>query len=120
MHVLHHHWLTPRQPDHPAGLFIWAETADASQPSRDRRKKGKQPHPFLSQVEYLAIVIHRVTGWCNRTLQAQTLTFWLPTNQSGPCSSPELLHDWERDEGRPVLLPWLIKGLRLEAADAFG
>jgi SNF2 family DNA or RNA helicase len=119
MQVLHHHWLAPHTERQSPGLFIWAETAAAPQPARDRRKKSVQPHPFLTPVEYLAIVIHQVTGWRNRTFQAQTLTFWLPANHFGPCPSPELLHDWERDEGRPLLLPWLIKGLRLEAADAF-
>ena len=109
MQVLHHHWLAPRKTGDTAGLFIWAETAAAPQPTRDRRKKSAEPHPFLSPVEYLAMMIHRVTGWRTRTVPAQTLTFWLPTNQFGPGPSPELLHDWERDEGRPVLLPWPIK-----------
>jgi SNF2 family DNA or RNA helicase len=117
--VLHHHWLVPCKEGEAAGLFIWAEAAAAPQPARDRRKKGAQPHPFLSQVEHLAMAIHRVTAWRNRTFQAQTLTFWLPTNRVGPCPSPELLHDWEGDEGQPVLMPWLVKGLLLGAADAF-
>ena len=39
-------------------------------------------------------------------LPVQTLTLWLPTNRFGPIPSPDLLHDWERDDSPPDLLPW--------------
>ena len=60
MQVLHTHWLTARSPGEEGGLFVWAETAVAPQPKRDRRKKAAQYHSFTLEQGKLAAVIRKV------------------------------------------------------------
>ncbi|MFQ5421602.1 MAG: SNF2 helicase-associated domain-containing protein, partial [Anaerolineae bacterium] len=119
MQVLHTHWLMPRSPGDEGGLFVWAETAVASQPKRDRRKKSAQSHSFTLNHDPLAALVHRVIPWYKRTFSPHTITLWLPTNKFGPLPAPELLHDWAQDDALPELRPWIVNGIRLHAGDAF-
>ncbi len=119
MQVLHIHWLLPRSPGDKGGLFVWAETAMAPQPKRDRRKKTAQAHPFTSNHGDLAALIRRTIPWHKHQFNQHTVTFWLPTNNFGPAPSPELLHDWERDDEPPQLHPWIVEGIWLKPGDAF-
>ncbi|MFZ1395328.1 MAG: hypothetical protein WAS33_00425, partial [Candidatus Promineifilaceae bacterium] len=90
MQVLHLHWLTPTQPGQHGRFFLWAETAVANQPSRNRRKKSAQPHPFASDSSELRSLLKAI-GWAGK-LPVEALSFWLPTNRFGPCPSPDLPH----------------------------
>ncbi|MGB5058779.1 MAG: DEAD/DEAH box helicase [Candidatus Promineifilaceae bacterium] len=114
MQVLHLHWLTPTTPGENGRAFFWLETAVAPQPTRNRRKKTAQPHPFAADRDGLKALLTavRLPG----KLPVQTLTLWLPTNRFGPIPSPDLLHDWERDDSPPDLLPWEVIGGALNAA----
>ena len=112
MYVFHLHWLTPTRRDNGAGFLLWSETATAPQPSRDRRKKSAQPHPFAAGTGDLRGLLADI-GW-RRALPEETLTLWLPTNHFGPCPSPDLLHEWETGDAPPTLLPWTAGGLRLD------
>jgi SNF2 family DNA or RNA helicase len=94
------------------GLFLWAETADAPQPSRDRRKKSAQPHPFCAGTRELRELLEQI-GWFG-THKADITTFQLPTGQFGPLPSPELIHDWELEDDPPELMPWTVAGFHLE------
>ncbi len=119
MQVLHTHWLLPRSSGDEAGLFIWAETAIAPQPKRDRRKKAAQLHPFLQARSDLEKLLRVTTHWNQRTARGQSLTLWLPTNKFGPVPSPDLLHDWEEDSDAPELRQWIVEGLWLQPFEAF-
>ncbi len=119
MQVLHTHWLTPRSPGDEGKLFVWAETSDAPQSKRDRRKKSAQPHPFALSGNALTALARRTITWHKVKLVTHRLTLWLPTNKFSPSPSPELLHDWERDDAPPELRPWIVRGLQLNAADAW-
>ncbi len=119
MQVLHTLWLIPRSPGDEGSLFVWAETAVAPQPKHDRRKKSAQKHPFTLSSSALTSLVRRTITWRNVKPGPHTLTLWLPTNKFGPIPSPELLHDWEQDDAPPELHPWLINGLRLNAADGW-
>lgn len=112
MQVLHCHWQLPKKSGQEGGLFLWAETADLPQPSRDGRKKTAQPHPFCTGTRQLREVFEQL-GW-HGTHQVDIATIWLPTNKFGPIPSPELIYDWEEDEGTPKLMPWTVAGFRLE------
>ncbi|MCP4420120.1 MAG: hypothetical protein GY805_26240, partial [Chloroflexi bacterium] len=116
MQVLHTHWLMPRSPNDEGGLFVWAETAVSHQLNRDRRKKSAQPHSFTLTYAPLMTLVRRIIPL--QKLNQHSVTFWLPTNKFGPAPSPELLHDWEQDDAPPELLPWIVKGIRLNANDA--
>jgi SNF2 family DNA or RNA helicase len=116
MDVLHLHWLTPTGQRSSAGLFVWAETAAAPQPSRDRRKKSVQLHPFASGAEQLHDLL-ATPGW-RPSLPEENLTLWLPTNPYGPCPSPDLLHEWENGDASLDLLRWRVTGLRLNPAQS--
>ncbi len=119
MQVLHTHWLMPRSPGDEGGLFVWAETAVALQPKRDRRKKSAQPHSFTLNHDPLAVLIRQAIPWHKRQFSQHAVTLWLPTDKYGPAPSPELLHDWEQDDAPPELRPWIVNGIRLDADDAF-
>jgi len=119
MQVLHTHWLLPRSPGDEGGLFVWAETAVAPQPKRDRRNKAAQAHSFTLDHGHLAALMRQANPWHKGQFSQHTVTLWLPTNKFGPVPSPELLHDWERDDEPPQLHPWIIKGIRLKPGDAF-
>lgn len=116
MQVLHLHWLTPTQSGQHGHFLLWAETTTAGPPSRDRRKKSAQPHPFAAITSELHHLLKEI-GWAGK-LPVETLTFWLPTNRFGPVPSPDLLHSWETDDDSPELLPWTIAGLDLGPAHA--
>ncbi|MAU01151.1 MAG: hypothetical protein CL608_28745 [Anaerolineaceae bacterium] len=111
MQVLHLHWLTPTQPGQNGRFFIWTETTAANQPSRDRRKKSAQPHPFATDTTELRQLLKEI-GWAGK-LPVEVLSLWLPTNHFGPIPSPDLPHSWETDDAPPELLPWTIAGLTL-------
>ncbi|HUM69907.1 MAG TPA: hypothetical protein PLK31_13800, partial [Chloroflexota bacterium] len=116
MQVLHLHWLTPAQAGQHGRFLFWAETAVATQPSRDRRKKAAQPHPFAAGTSELRRLLKEI-GWAGK-LPVETLTLWLPTNRFGPIPSPDLLHSWETDEEPPELLPWTVAGLDMGSVHA--
>ncbi|MBN2047594.1 MAG: DEAD/DEAH box helicase [Anaerolineaceae bacterium] len=45
----------------------------------------------------------------------------VPSTRTGPIPSPELAHNWNLDSTTPLFLaPWLIEGLSLPSAKAFG
>lgn len=111
MQVLHLHWLTPTQPGQDGSFLIWAETTATDPPSRDRRKKSAQPHPFSAGTAELRHLLKEI-GWAGK-LPVGTLTLWLPTNRFGPVPSPDLLHNWETDDDSPELLPWTVSVLDL-------
>jgi SNF2 family DNA or RNA helicase len=119
MQVLHAHWIVPRSRGDEGRLFIWAETSAVPQPKRDRRRKAAQPHPFTVDPGDLATRLQGILPWGKHRIGEHSLRFWLPTNRFGPCPSPEVLHDWERDDDTPDLLPWIVDGLSLDAGDAF-
>ncbi|UCC51985.1 MAG: SNF2 helicase-associated domain-containing protein, partial [Anaerolineaceae bacterium] len=119
MQVLHTHWLMGRSPGDESGLFVWAETAESPSPKRDRRKKSARPHSFTLNHGALAALMRSVIPWYKHQFNQHAVTLWLPTNKFGPTPSPELLHDWERDDAPPELRPWIVKGIRLSAGDAF-
>lgn len=114
MQILHLHWLTPTTPEENGRCLFWLETAAAPQPSRNRRKKVAQPHPFAVAKEGLRDLLTAVR--LRGKLPVKPLTLWLPTNRFGPIPSPDLLHDWERDDSPPELLPWEVVGGALDAA----
>ncbi len=116
MQVLHLHWLTPLTQKQNGRLFIWAETAVTEQPSRDRRKKTTQPHPFAASTADLHDLI-KTFGWAGK-LPVEAITLWLPTNRFGPVPSPDLRHNWDRDNDAPELLPWTVAGLALSTSHA--
>lgn len=116
MDVLHLHWLTPTGQRSSAGLFLWAETAAAPQPSRDRRKKRVQAHPFAAGAGQLHDLL-ALCGWRHH-LPEESRTLWLPTDRYGPCPSPDLLHDWEIGDAALELLRWRVPGLRLDVAQS--
>lgn len=112
MQVLHLHWLTPHQPGQHGRFLFWAETAaTANPPSRNRRHRTAQPHPFAADTSTLRTLLKEI-GWAGK-LPVEALTLWLPTNRFGPIPSPDLLHNWEHDEEQPELLPWTVAGLSL-------
>jgi SNF2 family DNA or RNA helicase len=116
MGVLHLHWLTPTRQRRGGGLLLWAETAAAPQPTRDRRKKAVQPHPFAAGTGGLREFLTTL-GW-RHSLPEASLTLWLPTNRYGPCPSPDLLHEWENGDTSLDLLRWRVTGLRLDPAQS--
>ncbi len=116
MYVLHFHWLIPAQAGSKGGVFVWAETAAAAQPSRDRRKKTAQPHPFAADAPEVRQLLAGL-GQPGK-LPAETLLYWLPANRWGPAPSPDLRHDWETDAAPLELLPWNVPGVTLTAAQA--
>lgn len=118
MQLLHSHWQLPEKGKQVGGLFLWAETAVSAQPSRDRRKKTAQPHPFAaSSTELNQLLQHWLPP--RQKLQLEKCTLWLPTNQFGPMPSPGLLHEWEGEAAELELLPWLVVGYRLDTAQTF-
>ena len=92
-------------------MLLWAETADSPQPTRDRRKKSAQPHPFAADASKLHRLLKAI-GWAGK-LPLEKITLWLPTNRFGPAPSPDLLHSWDTDDDLPDLLPWTVTGLSL-------
>ncbi len=116
MDVLHLHWLIPTRQRSSGGFLLWAETAAAPQPSRDRRKKRAQPHPFAAGARHVGDLLAAL-GWPHRPAQ-EKLTLWLPTNRYGPCPSPDLVHEWETDDAEPDLLQWEVTGPRLSDAQS--
>lgn len=60
MQILHTRWLLPRSPADEGGLYVWAETAVAPPPKRDRRKKSAQPHSFTLNHDALVTLIRQV------------------------------------------------------------
>jgi SNF2 family DNA or RNA helicase len=63
--------------------------------------------------------VHQIAFFHPQNPDYHSVTLWLPTNKFGPKPSPELLHDWEQDDTVLELRPWIVKGIRLNAADAF-
>lgn len=101
MQILHLHWLTPTRPEQHGRFLLWVETTATNPPSRNRRKKSAQPHPFAADRDGLRALLSAIR-WRGK-LPVNKLTLWLPTNHFGPVPSPELL-------------PWEIIGGTLDAA----
>lgn len=118
MQVIHLYWHVAEKPGEESGFFLWSETAVSSQPKRDRRKKAVQPHAYLGKRRELDAFVKRLLPWHKRKLAEQSAIMWLPTNKFGAAPSPELLHDWDSDDDPPLLQPWIISGLRMDAEDA--
>ncbi|MEI2612287.1 MAG: hypothetical protein V9G20_26920 [Candidatus Promineifilaceae bacterium] len=116
MYVLHLHWHTPTQPGETGHFLLWMESALAPQPSRNRRLKSSQPHPFAANKDELRQLLTdiRLRG----KLPVKTLDLWLPTNRFGPIPSPELIHDWESDDNQAELSSWTVTGTTLDALQA--
>jgi hypothetical protein len=122
MIILHSHWQPPITSTDQGGLCLWAETADAPQPPRQRGRLAREPkakvHPFcLGQDALCALAFwqEHLTG--NEVKHQITLS--LPTTRTGPQPSPSLWHEWELDEKTtPFLAPWQISCLQLAPADA--
>lgn len=116
MYVLHLHWHTPTQPGETGRFLLWTESALAPQPSRNRRKKSTQPHPFIANSDELRQLLTTIR--LRGKLPINSLDLWLPTNRFGPIPSPELLHDWEPDDNPAELSLWTITGATLDALQA--
>jgi SNF2 family DNA or RNA helicase len=106
MLVLHGFW-SPSN-----GLSVWAEDSDRAVKSPSQALQSARPHPFAVPADILA-------GIC--TGKPATATLLLPSLRMAPLDSPELLRITPRPVPRhgPVLLPWTVPVVLLDAAAAF-
>ena len=120
MRVLHAHWHFPITPFEAGGMLYWAEDAAAFRPAKakTRSDKSARPHPFCVQPEATQALLSDLDpALADR--QINWITLLLPTTASGPQASPQLVHDEELDDERPLTLrPWLVSGTWLDPADA--
>ncbi len=117
--VLHLHWRFAGAHADPQAL-IWAETADAPQPSRRRGRLPKQPqpqpHPFALAEDESWHTLLQVFGGELIIHGRETLTLHLPSTRSGPQPSPQLHHHWDLDSAPVFLAPWQIPARRIPLA----
>ncbi|MEM7799262.1 MAG: DEAD/DEAH box helicase [Chloroflexota bacterium] len=117
MDVLHYQWVLGQTPKEKTGLFVWGESSDREQPTRDGRKKSAQLHNF--QTPPLDLLAQLSISHQSQTAQIITRTLQIPTNKFGPVPSPELVHNWESDPKPPRWQSWEVSGIFLPVADAF-
>ncbi|HEY3229156.1 MAG TPA: DEAD/DEAH box helicase, partial [Roseiflexaceae bacterium] len=96
-------------------LFLWGETAEP--PPRKGQRAKIPAHPFKSTIERLRAFIQRHV---DATPDDHTVILWLPSTETAPCPSPELLATGgaapEAQELR--LSPWQVAGLLLPVEPA--
>ncbi len=103
--VLHGTWLPSLK-----RLFVWGESGAPA--ARKGRRASLPVHPFQLPVERLGALLEPYAG---AKIEEQTLTLWLPSAESAPFPSPELLATGalEAPAGAPRLAPWRVAGLLL-------
>src|SRR6266545_4887396 len=101
--VLHATWLPSTR-----SLFLWGEADDAP-PKKGRRAK-LPAHPFPSDPDRLRALFPPAVA---SRLEEHTATLWLPSVDSTPLPSPELLETGAlaAPEGEPRLAAWRVAGL---------
>lgn len=119
MYVLHAHWHYPTLPTDEAGVVFWAENSEAKTPKKGRKRKKANPHPFCADTEIVRHLLQSLNLDFSTT-QFNVITLQLPTIDSRPQPSPQLIYDWEIDfDQPPTLAPWLVTGLWLTPFEAF-
>lgn len=118
MSVLHATWLPS---DHPAsaggGLAVWGETAAAPAPARRGRKPKVSRHPFAADAAALNQALRSLPADAPAT--AVELTVALPSSNSHPLPSPEVLREVEdTTDAEPALAVWQVAGCLLPAGHA--
>lgn len=95
------------------GLCLWAEDSDLAVRSASQSLRPARPHPFAAPAETL-------TELCSG--KADEVTLLLPSLRTAPLDSPRLLRAAPRREHRsmPVLLPWRVPVVMVDAATALG
>ncbi|MEM7111708.1 MAG: SNF2-related protein [Chloroflexota bacterium] len=112
-HVLHVHWQPAPNPDSPAGMLFWCETAVYSQPDKlDRRSKQARPHPYLTSPNSVKELLNTLTTLSTSRGKPRTAVFSLPTGSFGPLTSPQLFNPFQENaNGKTIWRPWQIKGV---------
>ncbi len=115
--VFHATWLPALQ-----RLFVWGEAGTGA--PRKGRKARLPVHPFQADAK-------RVRELCSPHVLAappsvgippaeHTLTLWLPSSDTAPVASPELLATGAQElpEGQPRLSAWRVTGILLTPSQA--
>ena len=124
MLILHGHWQSPRRSTDPGGMIFWAENsrmlADAAGHPPVIRKGIPSAHPYAMPSRRLREEIAAGTPLWDSEPQSACLA--LPTCGSIPLPSSRLLIEDESvtETGEATIEHWLISGLWLPAAKAFG
>src|SRR5262245_23816928 len=118
MHVLHAHWSPPTSVEAQAGVFFWAESSEFTG-SKSRQGKDAHPHPFCAKANTVFQLLEEFTA-LPPAHPAKRLALLLPSNPAGPQPSPQLLYEWEVDNGSAQSLQaWGITSARLPPLEAF-
>ncbi|MBT3189733.1 MAG: DEAD/DEAH box helicase [Anaerolineae bacterium] len=108
MNIIHAHYQPPQNADDPVGIYFWAETPDAPQPSPRRGRAAKTPkpkvHPFATAPT--------IKG------EKRTLTLQLPEVRGIPTPSPQLIHNWDIPTAEKTLSPFNLDAIWVPAPDA--
>ncbi len=122
MQVLHAHWHFPTDPNEEGGVLFWAETSDATMPppkKRGRRSKLALPHPFCAAPEATQQQLSHFDPPV-KTSQFHLATLFLPTRNTTPQPSPQLVHDWNLNQTKALTLKqWVVSGAWLKPIYAF-
>lgn len=124
MLILHGHWQSPRRSSEPGGMIFWAENsrilADAIGHPPVIRKGIPLAHPFAMPSRRLREEIAAGTPLWDSEPQSACLA--LPTGGSLPMPSSQLLleDDISLEFDNTSIEHWLISGMWLPAAKAFG
>ncbi|MGH3949657.1 MAG: DEAD/DEAH box helicase, partial [Pseudonocardiaceae bacterium] len=105
MLVLHGFW-SPSE-----GLCLWAEDSERAVKSPSQALRTARAHPFAAPADVVAELQAGKPG---------EATLLLPSLRSTPLDSPELIRITPRPtpRSRPVLLPWAVPVITLDAASA--
>ena len=112
MHVLHAHWHFPTDPTEEGRMLFWVEDSELPAPRKQRGKRGKKakPHPFCTAPEIAGQLLKQINPYFSQQ-QYKAITLFLPATKFGPQPSPQLVHDWDLDDGgEPMLFPWIVDG----------
>jgi SNF2 family DNA or RNA helicase len=98
-------------------LAVWGETAAAPAPARRGRKPKVSRHPFAADAAALSQALRSLPADAPAT--PVELTVALPSSNSHPLPSPELLREVEDTaDAEPALAAWQVAGCLLPAEHA--
>jgi len=95
MYVLHAHW----NPEYLEALHLWGETSEkpaAIKNPKGRKSKTLKPllHPFSVEDEKLKELVTEISGsLIGESIRFDRLNLRLPSMNSSPIASPQLIHD---------------------------
>ncbi len=115
--VLHGIWEHIQQ----GKLYLWAESSDL--PITLSRRVGRQgktqkarPHPFVLTSEQVKATLSELgIDLSGEGIGADLCVLQLPSAASGPLSSPELIHEEEKESRATAIKSWEVQGLLLNA-----